>query len=409
MRTKFAVVSHVLPPLWSGQSVVLSRLLSDLDPSTYCLIGGGDTGMMGGSGEYLPKLRAPHYGLRPPVQIKRGVRFGIHLIRAFFNHALQILEVLPRAQRIAEVLRREHCQAVVSCTGDLINIPSAYVASRLVNIPFYAYVFDYYSHQMTMPAARWFAGVVEGKVLQDAAGVITPNESLKCALQNRYGIQPVVIHNPCDLEAYGDGPQLATTSASQEVRLVYTGAIYAAQLDAILNLIAALSLLQHLHVRLHLYTAIPVDTLAKMGVSGEAVVVHGHLPATEIAQIQRQADVLFLPLAFDSPYDPEIVRTSAPGKTGEYLASGKPILVHAPGDSFIARYFSQHECGLVVDRRDPHILALELGGLLADADRRRVMCENAWKRARCDFDVRVSREQFARLLDGHQRRSELGR
>jgi hypothetical protein len=49
------------------------------------------------------------------------------------------------------------------------------------------------------------------------------------------------------------------------------------------------------------------------------VVRHPHIPQSRVAAILRQADVLFLPLAFRSPIQ-EVIRTSAPGKMGEYLA-----------------------------------------------------------------------------------------
>ena len=72
--------------------------------------------------------------------------------------------------------------------------------------------------------------------------------------------------------------------------------------------------------------------------------------------IQRNADILFLPLAFNSPY-PEIIKTSSPGEIGEYLAGKKPILVHAPSDSFISWYFRKYNCGCVVDDDDSEKLA----------------------------------------------------
>lgn len=396
---KFALVSHVLPPFWTGQSVVLSRLLAPLDPAQYCLIGQTEPVAAGDAAEYLPALPARCHRLPTPPQITRGVRFGMHRLRLWLNPALQLLETIPRALRIAAILRRERCRAVVACTGDLINLPSAYLASRIHGVPFYAYIFDYYSRQMIVPFARNFANFVERRVLRGAAGVVAPNETLAEALRERYDIRPTVIHNPCVLADY-EGPALPPRSAGDgEVRIVYTGAIYAAQLDAILNLLAALARLQRPEIRLHLYTAIPPAALEKMGLAGP-VVVHPHESASRIAAIQRAADILFLPLAFDSPYHPDIVRTSAPGKTGEYLAAGRPILVHAPADCFLARYFRAHECGLVVDRKDPAWMAKELERLAGDAALRRAYAERAGARARADFDVAIARARFAALLDG---------
>ncbi|HYE16132.1 MAG TPA: hypothetical protein VD968_16965 [Pyrinomonadaceae bacterium] len=105
-------------------------------------------------------------------------------------------------------------------------------------------------------------------------------------------------------------------------------------------------------MKLHAYTTQRAEELAGRGIGGPAVVFHPHLSVAEMPGVQRRADLLFLPLAFESPY-PDLVRTSAPVKFGEYLASRRPVLVHAPPRSFISWYCREHDCGLVVDESDP--------------------------------------------------------
>jgi glycosyltransferase involved in cell wall biosynthesis len=126
-------------------------------------------------------------------------------------------------------------------------------------------------------------------------------------------------------------------------------------------------------------------------------VLHDHVPHGDIAPVQRQADILFLPLAFNSPIA-EVIRTSAPGKTGEYLSVGKPILVHAPEDTFISWYFRQHQCGLVVDRDDTNLLALAITRLSSDQDLCAQISDRARRRAAEDFDVRNVQRHFVELL-----------
>ena len=162
------------------------------------------------------------------------------------------------------------------------------------------------------------------------------------------------------------------------------------------NLLAAIGALGREGVRLHLYTA----------QSREAIEVHGMPRPRRLARaraglgdarVHGEADVLFLPLAFRSPY-PDIVRTAAPGKMGEYLAARRPILVHAPADSFVSWYFRGHECGVVVDESDPVRLAEGIERILGDAGLRGKLAVNAWERARADFSVSAARAAFARLL-----------
>ena len=130
---------------------------------------------------------------------------------------------------------------------------------------------------------------------------------------------------------------------------------------------------------------------------GGTIVFHGHLPASAVPRVQQEADVLFLALAFDSPYL-DIVRTSAPAKMGEYLAAGRPILAHAPSDSFVSRYVRRHGCGVVVAESDPAALAGALNELLTDAALRERICAAARQCAYDDFHPDQARRALAKLV-----------
>jgi glycosyltransferase involved in cell wall biosynthesis len=127
------------------------------------------------------------------------------------------------------------------------------------------------------------------------------------------------------------------------------------------------------------------------------VVFHGQKPSSEIARIQKRADVLFLPLAFQSPY-PELIKISSPSKVGEFLMSGRPVLVHAPSGSFLSKYFREHECGLVVDRDEPALLAQALKQLLSDPEFDKKLATNASRRAKIDFGLHSAQAKLAQVL-----------
>jgi glycosyltransferase involved in cell wall biosynthesis len=159
---------------------------------------------------------------------------------------------------------------------------------------------------------------------------------------------------------------------------------------------AALTKLNRPNVRLHLYSNQPPGTLERERVHGP-IVRHPTVSMTEMPRIQMEADILFLALAFDSPY-PDLVRTSATTKLGEYLASRRPMLVHAPRGSFVSWYVREHDCGVVVDEDDPARLADAIELILSDANLCRRLVANAFERARTDFSISASRAAFARLL-----------
>ena len=390
---KFALVSNVLPPSESAHAAIIHRLLRDLDPETYCLLSSVDYTSDNGP-NYTGRLPGKYYHLPPSFQFTRGYRFGMQALREKVN---LVIAVVLRGRTISRILKRETCDAVIICTGgrEILDFPAAYLASRLTGARFYAYLLDQYSHMVSYVLGNSFLRRFESRILKGATAVIVPNEFLRDELRQRFNVEAVVIHNMCDLDLYQQSRTNEHTN--DEARIVYTGGVGPLHYDAFRNLLAALQLLERNDVRLHLYTAQTRDSIEHEGIAGPRIVFHEHQPVWTMPEIQQSADILFLALAINSPH-PEIVRTAMPGKMGEYLASGRPILVHAPTDSFIAWYFRHHECGVVVDQNDPQQLAGAIDSLLNDASLRERLSTRARDRAKIDFDQVKERARFIELL-----------
>jgi glycosyltransferase involved in cell wall biosynthesis len=438
---KFALVSHVLPPSPSGQAVVLSRLLRDLDPQQYCLISVRDYASNTPSaahdmnpGAITRRLNGRYHSIPPDL----GLRLSplAPLVRNVFQTALrtsrksgnQMLpggpgsgagvptwrwksqlrdlvlwvedllhlrrQVYRRARHIAKIVMAEDCDAIVGCSGDVVDLPAVVHAARWTKRPFYAYMFDDYAAHCTLPFQKEFAQNMTPRILHHAAGVVVPNEFLARSYRQQYGIEPCIIANPAE-----DGVLVSPAAGELRVkppRILYTGAIYEAHFDAFHRLLAAVASMDEPRPDLHIYTSTARRNLEQHRIGAPAI-VHDAVSSEEAVRLQRSAEILFLPLAFESPY-PEVVNTSAPGKLGELLASGRPILVHAPRESFLSWYFRTHECGLVVDERDPSLLVKAIHRLLLD----RALCQRLVARARqCvreDFSLAVSRARFFNML-----------
>jgi glycosyltransferase involved in cell wall biosynthesis len=391
---KIALISHRLPPSGAGQALVIYRILQNVDKARYVLVSPAAEPGSNLTGTYASQLPGPHYELPQPFRLNRGDRFGLRYLRESVNVHLVIRQ---RARQIADILRRERCEAVVACTGELTLLPAAYVASRRVGVPYYAYIFDDYSYrEWADPIAAFWARRFEPRLLRQAAKLIVPNEALRDDLRKRYGVEPVVIHNSFDIAPYKDKVNGQMQTDGEDVRIVYTGEIYEAHYDAFRNMVKALKLLNRPRLKLHVYTNRSAEELDNLGISGP-VVHHEGRTATEVPSIQMNADVLFLPLAFESPY-PDLVRTSSTTKLGEYLAARRPVLVHAPKDAFVSWYFRKHDCGVVVDENDPSRLAEGIKTVLCDDALRQRLAAKGWQRAETDFSIEESRTAFGRLF-----------
>jgi len=401
---KLAVLSHILSGLPTGQSAVLHRMLRALNPEDYHLILEQDSSISAHFHRAMPQFSARNERAVSRRQAQAFDLPGILAVRRLANKAIcfgllhtlgpKSVALYQRSKTAIHIVRREKCRAIIACTADLYDLPAGYIASRWNRIPLYVYIFDDYACQWVDPDHRAFAERIAPIVLRGAVGIIVPNEFLRDEYHRRYGVESLVIHNSCE------SIELDTTvpwpAEPGKIKIVYTGAIYHAHYDAFRNLLAAMKLLGHPNIELHLYTAQPVTQLEQEQISGP-VVYHPYLTSSRIREVQCCADILFLPLAFNSPY-PEVIRTAAPGKMGEYLASGRPILAHVPGDSFVSWYFKTYEVGKVVDRADPTALEQAIRQILDEPALRQTWHENALLRAQTDFNLALAQARFLELL-----------
>ncbi|MFH1523474.1 MAG: glycosyltransferase [Chloroflexota bacterium] len=384
---KFVIVSHVLPPAWSGQAVMIGRILKNVPPAQYCLIStenyqnaqDGNTGSLPGKYYVLPK---------EPGFLRVGTgHWTVDWLCAFF-----------RGMNIARIVRREKCDIVVAASGNLIDIPAGWWASVLAGARFVPYLFDDYVYQWPDKTTRAIAYKMEERVYGRVSSVIVPNEFMRDEIQKRHTVKAILVRNPCENTPEKVAKTFPTNYGPQaEIRIVYTGAIYHVNFEAFRNLIAATDQTAA-NVKIHLYTAQPREWLEQNGVKGKQIVLHSHSVHTEVVKAQNQAHILFLPFSFNSTV-PEVVRTSAPGKLGEYLTSGVPILVHVPSDTFVSWYFRKYECGYVVDTNDILALKTAFETLLNDAVLRRTLVTNAQERAGIDFDPVVASWAFMGVME----------
>ena len=370
---KIAVVSKALPLAESGQSRVLQLLCGAL-PDCACWFLSCET-----EARHWEAMDGQPFGSVRLAARPRGWAWvrTLPLLGRLLAWGLTVATLLRRARQIARALRHMDASVVVACTGDLLDIPAAALAARHAGVPLLLYLFDDYQYQwmgLQRTAAAWF----ERMAIRAAAGAIAPNELLAAAYRERHGISVAIVRNPVHPAAMS-APAEPARRTWPVASLVYTGSIYHAHFDAFARLVAALQSLEG-RAALHIYTSQLAAVLREHGIAGP-VHHHSYVEPADVFQVQRAADILFLPLAFASKI-PEVVRTSAPGKLGEYLAAGRPILVHAPADAFVSRFLRERGCGFVVDRPDVGALREAVLYLLDDPAHGALLAQRAREVAR---------------------------
>ena len=389
---KLGVVTTAAPPSSSGQARVLEHLLvpKRVSPPVYLTdqIHTLEAGLRFGSYHSLSPPRCQVS--REPGLLQRVDQFG-KLLRS----------AISRTKEISAVLRAEPVDVIVGCTASPFDLPAAYFASRRLGLPFVAYLFDDPVFQWEPGLYRALARFCEPIWGRGAAAVIAPNEVLAEDVRARLPAAKIhIVRNPVDPSSFSDaqtgklqdrpGPKLG-----KPWRLVYTGSVYSAQASAFRNLNAALNKLGGLF-ELEIYTPQPAAALAANGLDGPFVHHHPQAPWSTVLSLQCNADILFLPLAFDSAI-PEAIRSSSPAKLGEYLAACRPILVHAPKGSFTTEILRQAGAAAIADTSSPDLLISALTAMAADPELRRRIVGNASRLAK-EFHVERARDAFCSVF-----------
>jgi len=385
-RGRFMLLSHVLPPSWSGQAVILGRLLDGADPQHYCVCSAGLNHRDIEEWAHDRALPTTYHALP-------GTPDNV----VFMCRRLVALAAARRATALAHLLRREGCDAVIACTGDVFDAPAAALAARWTGVRCYLYVLDDYVNQWPAGTRRHRAEDFEQRLRRRLAGVIVPNELLAEAMERRLGITPTLIRNVRSARERPPAEPDASPPGDRTATILYTGAVYHVNVDTLRAVTDALGLLGGRDTLLRVFTAQPAALLESFGLAGPRIEHVAHVPVDEVERELSRADLLLIPFSFCSAVD-EVIRTAAPGKMGDYLASGTPILAVVPGDSFVAWYLREHECGLVVDREDPVAIAEAIRSLLDDPSRRDRLVANARERARTDFDPAIGRRKLLELV-----------
>ena len=395
---KFGLASIVLPPSHTGQAIALHNLLNGIDPGNYCLISQCYLGKrIDEGGNCTQRLGAPyHYVKRFVLDIENllvksyhgGIQWPLNRYTAWIS------------DQIVSILTHEECTIAIGCSADLVGTYATFLAARRMDIPYVLYVFDDYEIQWIGDYQRAYAHKVASEMIRSAAAVIVPNEFLQKTYHVRYGVKPVVIRNSIDHSWFGDygGIREAEPSKTKEKSIVYTGDIYEAHYDAFRHLIDAVQQIPDCQIKIHIYSRRSRQELERAGIKGP-IVIHDAVPMEMMPGIQGTGDLLFLPLAFSSDLPQDIIKTSAPMKMGEYLASGKPVLVHAPEDTFVSWYFRENDVGIVVDSTEPEKLSVAIVEILTNSDLRKKVIRNARIKAQTDFSAASAQKRFRELLN----------
>jgi glycosyltransferase involved in cell wall biosynthesis len=233
--------------------------------------------------------------------------------------------------------------------------------------------------------------VLEEKIFLSASKILVTNEVFKNHYLKR-GIRNVIVFpTPIDLDKSRSAITSRTKPFQRYLKIVFTGSVYGPHETPVLAFLEAVKEIKNVRV----VFAVP----SKKGCLKDHLKDHlknvniGFLSKKKCLELQRSADVLFLPLSYEYRYS----FLSFPCKVLEYLAAGKPILALVPKKSFMEDLIKNHEVGIVVTEfsAEKIVDAIEE---LRDEEKRKKFSQNALQTARL-FEAKIRSKQLCSLLN----------
>tara|TARA_B100000508_G_scaffold36864_1_gene28761 strand:- start:5530 stop:6681 length:1152 start_codon:yes stop_codon:yes gene_type:complete len=308
----------------------------------------------------------------------------------------QLFAIVRHGKR---TIKKEQVEVLMGFSDYGPAIIGTYILHLLTKKPFMVFLFDVYKGNLYPFPGHQLAVLFEKRIMQAASKIVVTNEVTAEVYEKRYGPsireKIVVIHNatpsshaPSELPPY---------DPKEPYSIVFTGSVYWPQIGALRNLVTAID---GTNMHLKLYTPAPEDLLKKNGLLNSNVEFMGSAPFEDMPKIQGAADLLFLPLSWNTK-SPVIIDTATPGKLTDYLIAGRPMLVHAPSSSCVVRYTKENDCALVVDEDSPEKLKEALDEFFANnpAEIGAKLVENAQALYHKNHDALKNTQLFRAILE----------
>jgi glycosyltransferase involved in cell wall biosynthesis len=352
------IVTYYYPPMSVGPAFVLDALLAELELGPSLILTGrpqkstapiDPTAIVRGN---VSRFDVPNWWPERDVSVRiRRLRVPIR-VRALGN----ILVSFRVAREAARAVRRPESKALLVVYPKQNFLLAGCIASLFTRKPLIVYFLDVYVEGL--PHGRRVASLLEWFVARRSTTILGMSEPHRRHIERRiesHGASADVHEIPHPYAPTTGAPLPAALPGRPAI--LFTGAIYDAQADAIRRLIDALAspVLSDLDPHLTLLTQTSAEEARRYGIAATPRVTIATASREHVRAAQRGADILFLPIGMNA--NAAVRRTAAPSKLPEYLAANRAILVHAPADAYIARYAIDREFAEVVTKADPDALA----------------------------------------------------
>jgi glycosyltransferase involved in cell wall biosynthesis len=359
---RLLVISRYFPPMVGGSAILMGNLLASF-PREQLHVIRGRPGVNLEDAEFTVDI--PQTCVEMPKALGR---YGWRLSHLLYP------AVLAAAYREH---RRRPFTAVLGCWPLACDLDFAYRIHKRFGIPLYLYMHDQWSDLARSPLGKRLTRMLEQHYVRAATKVFCITDAAARQYREMYGVETHTLWHSVNWASVPDQGVFVEPAADRR-DIVFCGAIYELMNhDSVVRINEAVQSMPG--AQMIVCTQNPGPP-ASLGLRGGNLSMFSASRAEAFRQVQS-ASVVCAPLAFHS-YARDEVRTVYPTKMLDYLVCGRPILVHAPADSFLARDARERGWGWVVDRPDVSAVREGLESVASDVPLQRRLVTAAWQEAR---------------------------
>lgn len=389
LNKKILIISSWSPPKIGGPEN-LYNILSNINRNDYFILTSKQN-FIDVNNNFGTKLECDYYfyddkkNINNPNLDKKKYNFKNYILKFFSKNIIFTIKFLlidlKNLTKIIgsgnNIIKNKKINLLIGVSDTKMNLLSTYILSKKTKIPFVLYIFDlYYGNNFNFPY-NILAKIFEPLIFKNAKHILVTNDETKKYYIKKYGNENKysIIYNSVFHDKYTKYNSNQKLDHNNKLNIVFTGNIYWAQkstLDNLLNLIK-----NKLNINITIYCPNPPIDLIKKYSKCKKITFKSEAQA-EMPKIQSEADILFLPLSWNTGFD-DIIKTASPGKLSDYLIAGRPILINAPDFSFISKYAIENNFAEVVDKEDPEMLKLAIEKIANNKKYVNILVENAKK------------------------------
>jgi glycosyltransferase involved in cell wall biosynthesis len=217
--------------------------------------------------------------------------------------------------------------------------------------------------------------------------------------QKRYGMNFSSFRNPIDVENWLINQKKKMSVELSGIKIVYNGRLYPPTHSSLIDMCKVVDNLNKdgRAANLDIYTHDPTHEFNEIIKGMMGITIFNPVPVSEIPGLIKQYDIFFICLDFDKEAQ-RYSRYSISTRTSEGMISAVPVLLYAPADTAMYKYFERNEAGCIVGERDIRKLEMAVMKLWNDSQFRTKVSNNAVKTAMIDSNSEVVRKEFRKAL-----------